>query len=103
MAVAAIVAAGLQAGYVSRLRTFATGHMLTRWLRADYSRGLIGSRKTRHGLIDVAGTGRVVYYDYTLHHADGRWKVTDEVGWRFLDVPSGRVTYDPPHLGAQQP
>ena len=93
MAVAAIVAAGLRAGYVSRLRTFATGHMLTRWLRADYSRGLI----------DVAGTGRVVYYDYTLHHADGRWKVTDEVGWRFLDVPSGRVTYDPPHLGAQQP
>ena len=40
-----------------------------------------------------------VIYDYTLHRVDGRWKVAEAVGWQFLDVPSGRVSYDPPASG----
>jgi hypothetical protein len=39
---------------------------------------------------------QAIIYDYTVRRVDGRWKVARAVGWRFLDVPSGRVTYDPP-------
>lgn len=44
-----------------------------------------------------------VIFDYTLHHTDGRWKVVTAIGWKFLDVPSGRVTYDPPPWQTPQP
>ena len=140
--------AALQAGYATTARTYAAGRPLTWLLSHDYARRLTASRTRRHGLIDVAATGRVVYYDfrsrrpngdlvvraavehiftsgrwearvhalsvgtpasvpdavifdYTLRRFGGRWKVVDAVGWRFLDVASGRVTYDLPGSKAQ--
>jgi hypothetical protein len=135
--------AALQAGYARTARTYAAGLPLAWLLSHDYARRLTMSRTRRHGLIDVAATGRVVYYDfrsrkpngdlvvraavehtftsgrwdargrtlsvgrplsvpdavifdYTLRRFGTGWKVVDAVGWRFLDVPSGRVTYDLP-------
>jgi hypothetical protein len=140
--------AALQAGYARTARTYAAGRPLAWLLSHDYARRLAVSRTRRHGLMDVAATGRVVYYDfrsrrpngdlvvraavehiftsgrwdargrtlsvgrpvsvpdavifdYTLRRFGARWKVVDAVGWRFLDVRSGRVTNNPPGYKAQ--
>jgi len=144
------IAAELRAGYARNLRLYATGHVLAFLLRRDFADNLTKNRRWGLGRFEVAGSGRVVYYqfrgrrpngdlvvraavqhtfttgrwnartrtlqaesvhsspeavifDYTLHHTDGRWKVATAVGWRFLDVPSGRVTYDPPPWQTPQP
>ena len=142
-------AADVRAGYERNLRRYATGHVLAFLLQRDFSRGLTDTRRWGHGRFEVAGSGRVVYYDfrgrkangdlvvraavqhtftmgrwnartrslrtgaavglpntvifdYTLHRTDGRWKVATAIGWKFLDVPSGRVTHDPPPWQTQQ-
>jgi hypothetical protein len=142
-------AADVRAGYVRNLRRYATGHVLAFLLRRDFPKSLTDNRGWGLGRFEVAGSGRVVYYDfrgrrpngdlvvraavqhtftvgrwdvrarslhadspnslpeavifdYTLHRTSGRWKVATAIGWRFLDVPSGRVTYDPPASAAQQ-
>jgi hypothetical protein len=50
----------------------------------------------------AVGLPNTVIFDYTLHRTDGRWNVATAIGWKFLDVPSGRVTYDPPPWQTQQ-
>jgi hypothetical protein len=37
-----------------------------------------------------------VIMEYTLAPVDGAWKVSGIRGWRFLDLASGRISYDPP-------
>ena len=143
------VAAELRAGYVRDLRQYATGHVLAFLLRRDFPKSLTDSRGRGHGRFEVAGSGRVVYYDfrgrkpngdlvvraavqhtftmgrwdararslrpgaahslaeavifdYTLHRTGSRWKVATAIGWRFLDVPSGRVTFDPSAAAARR-
>ena len=144
------IAAELRAGYARNLRLYATGHVLAFLLRRDFADNLTKNRRWGLGRFEVAGSGRIVYYefrgrrpngdlvvraavqhtfttgrwnarrhaleaesvhsspeaviyDYTLHRTDGRWKVATAVGWRFLDVLSGRVTYDPPPWQTPQP
>jgi hypothetical protein len=53
--------------------------------------------RTRSLTTDPADTiPEAIIYDYTLHSDGGTWKVSTAIGWKFLDVPSGRITYDPP-------
>jgi hypothetical protein len=51
----------------------------------------------------TAASPTVVIMEYTLAVADGAWKVAGVHGWRFLDVASGRISYDPPSAGAATP
>jgi hypothetical protein len=43
----------------------------------------------------VTAVPKAVIMQFTMHKADGVWKVAENVGWRFLDIPSGRITAEP--------
>jgi hypothetical protein len=38
---------------------------------------------------------KAVIMEFTLHKADGVWRVAANSGWRFLDIPTGRITDEP--------
>ena len=73
----------IQAGYERRLSAYATGSLLRRWQSHDFTRGLLDSRKANGGRICIAGTGKVVYYDFRGRRPNGDLVVRIGVQHRF--------------------
>ena len=43
----------------------------------------------------VTAVPKAVIMEFTMHKEDGAWKVAENVGWRFLSIPTGRITDEP--------
>jgi len=43
----------------------------------------------------VSAVPKAVIMEFTMHKAGGVWKVAENVGWRFLFIPTGRITDEP--------
>lgn len=90
-----LIAARGRIAYYRFLRRVSGGRVV---VRAAVEHILTSCRWGRHGALDVhAGAlPTAVIMDYTLQPVDGTWKVAGVTGWRFLQISSGRITYDPP-------
>jgi hypothetical protein len=43
----------------------------------------------------VSAVPKAVIMEFTMHKAGSAWKVTQAVGWRFLSLPTGRISEEP--------
>ena len=65
------------------MAAYATGGILRRWQSRDFARGLLDSRTSNGGRICIAGTGKVVYYDFRSRRPNGDLVTRSGVQHRF--------------------
>ena len=100
------IAAEPRAGYVRNLRLYATGHVLAFLLRRDFAEGLTDNRRWSHGGFEVAGSGRVVFFEFRGRRPNGDLVVRAAVQhtfttgrWNARAETPGRVRAQPPRSG----
>lgn len=85
--------------YYDFLGRFPDGRVV---LRAAVEHVITSCRwSARRGAVDTAtrASPTAVIMEYTLAAVDGGWKVSGVRGWRFLDLASGRISYEAPAAG----
>ena len=97
------IAARGRVAYYDFLRGLPDGRVV---LRAAVEHFITSCRwSARRGAVAASTTASptVVIMEYTLAAVDGVWKVAGVRGWRFMDIASGRISYDPPPLEGATP
>ena len=85
--------------YYDFLGRFPDGRVV---LRAAVEHVITSCRwSARRGAVDTAtrASPTAVIMEYTLAAVDGSWRVSGVRGWRFLDLASGRISYEAPAAG----
>src|SRR5665647_895488 len=65
----------------------AVRHVFTEGQWDPQRRSLTGRRMT--------AVPKAVIMEFTMHKEGGVWKVAENVGWRFLSIPAGRISDEP--------